>query len=129
VSQELGLESPVVPRIASAFGGGMGGLGSVCGAVSGAMIAIGLAHGREEPWQPREQVYALAQQVYRGFQQEMGSTICRELTGIDLSAPEGLKQLHSSNARQRVCMPAVTTGYRLAVAAIREANEGSASAG
>jgi C_GCAxxG_C_C family probable redox protein len=107
----------------------MGGLGSVCGAVSGAMIAIGLAHGREEPWQSRDQAYDLARKFYRAFQEETGSTICRELTGVDLSAPEGLKQLHSSNARQRVCMPAVAAGYRLALAALREAKEGSAPAG
>jgi C_GCAxxG_C_C family probable redox protein len=127
VCQELGIESPVIPRVASAFGGGMGGIGSVCGAVSGAMIAIGLVHGREEPSQPRDQYYALAQQVYRGFQEEMGSTICRELTGVDLTTPGGLEELLSSGVAERVCLRAVSTGYRLALAALREAEEGGAS--
>jgi len=129
VSQELGLESPAVPRIATPFGGGIGGLGSVCGAVVGAVMAIGLARGREDPEQPRAQAYAAAQRLYRGFQQEMGSTVCRELTGIDLSTPEGLQQLYSSDVRQRVCLRAVSTGYRLALAALREPEEGSAPAG
>ena len=126
--QELGIESPLIPRMASAFGGGMGGLGSVCGAVSGAMIAIGLVHGRDEPWQPREQVYDLARKVYRGFQEEMGSTICRDLTGLDLTTPEGVKEIYSSGIGMRVCLPAVAAAYRLALALLREPEEGSAPA-
>jgi C_GCAxxG_C_C family probable redox protein len=114
--------------MASAFGGGMGGLGSVCGAVSGAMIAIGLMHGRDEPWQPRDKVYDLARKVYRGFHEEMGSTICRELTGLDLTTPEGVKEIFSSGIGMRVCLRAGSTGYRLALAALREAQEGSAPA-
>jgi len=129
VSQELGLESPAVPRIATPFGGGIAGLGSVCGAVSGAVMAIGLARGRQEPEEPRARAYAPAQRLYRGFQQEMGSTLCRELTGIDLSTPEGLQQLYSSDVPQRVCLPAIAAAYRLALALLREAEEGSAPAG
>jgi len=129
VSQELGIESPAVPRIATPFGGGIAGMGSVCGAVVGAVMAIGLKRGREEPEQPRGQAYGPAQQFYRRFQQEMGSTTCRELTGIDLSTPEGLKQLYSSDVPQRVCLPAVAAGYRLALAVLRESEEGSAPGG
>jgi C_GCAxxG_C_C family probable redox protein len=92
----------------------------------GAVIAIGLVRGREEPEQPRVQAYAPAQQLYRRFQQEMGSAICRELTGIDLSTPEGVNQLHSSDVPRRVCLPAVSTAYRLALAALRPAEESSA---
>jgi C_GCAxxG_C_C family probable redox protein len=125
VCQELGIESPIIPRVATAFGGGMGGLGSVCGAVTGALMAIGLVHGREEPWQSRDQAYALAQQVYRGFQEEMGSVFCRELTGIDLTTPEGHNELLSSGVGMRVCLRAGSTGYRLALAALREAQDGS----
>jgi C_GCAxxG_C_C family probable redox protein len=128
VCQELGIESPVVPRIATAFGGGMGGSGSVCGAVAGAVMAIGLVHGREEPSQSNEQSYLLTRQVYRGFQQEMGSTICRELTGFDLTTPEGVHQMFSAGVPMRVCLPAVSTACRLTLAALREVQEGSASA-
>jgi hypothetical protein len=66
--------------------------------------------------------------VYRGFQQEMGSTICRDLTGIDLTTPEGVKEIFSSGVAMRVCLRAGSTGYRLALAAVREAQEGNASA-
>jgi C_GCAxxG_C_C family probable redox protein len=115
--------------MATPFGGGIAGMGSVCGAVVGAVMAVGLARGREEPQQARTQAYAPAQQLYRRFQQEMGSTVCRELTGIDLSTPEGPKQLYSSDVPQRVCLPAAAAAYRLALAVLRESEEGSAPGG
>ena len=42
VSQEFGIESEIIPKIASCFAGGIGNSGSVCGAVTGAVMAIGL---------------------------------------------------------------------------------------
>ena len=129
MSQELGLQSPAVPRMATPFGGGMGALGSVCGAVSGALMAIGIAQGRDQPSQSRDHAYELTRQVYRGFQQEMGSTICRELTGLDLTTPEGVRDMFATGVAMRVCLKAGSTGYRLALAAIREAQEGTATAG
>lgn len=127
--QELGIENPLIPRIATAFGGGIGGMGFVCGAVVGAVMAIGLKHGRDEPWQPREKAYELAQEFCRRFKEEMGSTCCHELTGMDLSTPEGLKQFYASDVPLRVCLRAGSTGYRLAMAILREAQEGSAPGG
>ena len=43
----MGVESALVPRIATAFGGGMGGTQSVCGTVTGALMALGIWAGRE----------------------------------------------------------------------------------
>ena len=43
----------------------------------------------------------------------MGSIGCRELTGMDLSTPEGVKRFYASDVPQRVCMPAVGAAYRI----------------
>lgn len=45
----------------------------------------------------------------------MGDIRCRELTGLDLSTEEGLKQLMDSDTPQKVCFPAVGAAYRLVV--------------
>ena len=113
VCQELGMENEVIPRIATAFGGGIGGGGVICGAVVGSVMAIGLKYGREEPSQPRDKAYALALEFCRRFQEEMGSLSCRELTGIDLSTPEGQKAFYSSDVPIRVCLRAGGTAFRL----------------
>jgi len=119
VSQELGIESELIPRIATAFGGGIGGRGAVCGAVVGSVMAIGLKHGREEAWQPRDKGYALAQEFCRRFEQETGSLYCRELTEMDLSTEEGRKAFYSSDVPIRVCLPAAGVAFRLVMELLR----------
>ena len=113
VCQQLGIENDVIPGIATAFGGGIGGSGSVCGAVSGAVMAIGLRHGRRAATERDARAYALTQELHRQFKAEMGSTECRELTGMDLSSRDGAQEFRNSDVPQRVCMPAVGTAYRL----------------
>jgi C_GCAxxG_C_C family probable redox protein len=113
VSQQLGINSELIPRIATAFGGGIGGRGVICGAVVGSVMAIGLRHGREEPWQPRDKAYTLALEFCRRFQEEIGTLSCRELTGMDLSTPEGMKAFYSSDVPIRVCLRAGGTAFRL----------------
>ena len=111
--QELGIENEIIPRIATAFGGGIAGRGDVCGAVVGSVMAIGLRYGREEPWQSRDKAYALTQEFCQRFQEEMGHLCCRELTGMDLSTPEGVQAYWNSDVPLRVCLPAGGTAFRL----------------
>ena len=111
--QELGIETELIPRIATPFGGGIGGRGEVCGAVIGSIMALGLKYGPEEPSQSNQQAYALAREFCQRFEEETGSLSCRELTGIDLSTPEGQKAFYSSDVPMRVCLPAIGTAFRI----------------
>lgn len=122
--QEFGIEAgnDVIPRIASAFAGGIGNTGAVCGAVVGAVMAIGLKQERGETMEEMLANLALTQKFRRRFESEMGNIGCRELTGLDLSTEEGLKQAMGSDIAQRVCFPAVATSYRLVVELLRESN-------
>lgn len=112
VCQEMGIENELVPRIATVLGGGMAGTGEVCGLVTGALMCIGIKHGREEPSEPRDQAYALARQFIRRFRDEMGSIQCRDLTGADLTTPEGVEQYRSSDVPIKVCLRAGGLAYR-----------------
>ena len=112
--QELGIETELIPRIATPFGGGIARTGVfVCGSVAGAVMAIGLRHGREEPWQPRDNAYALAQEFCQRFEAEMGHLCCRDLTEVDLVTPEGRAAYYTSDVRQRVCLPGVGVAFRM----------------
>jgi C_GCAxxG_C_C family probable redox protein len=42
-------KSELIPKIATAFGGGIGRCGSLCGALTGGVMAIGIKHGTNEP--------------------------------------------------------------------------------
>ena len=105
----------VIPRIASAFAGGIGNTGAVCGAVAGAVMAIGLKKGRDDTMDESLRTLAVAQEFRRRFEAEMKTINCRELTGADLTTEEGLKQLMNSDTSQKVCFPAVGAAYRLVV--------------
>jgi C_GCAxxG_C_C family probable redox protein len=122
VCQEFEIETgnDVIPQIASAFAGGIGNTGAVCGAVVGAVMAIGLKQRRGETMEEMLGNLAVAREFRRRFEAEMGNIGCRELTGLDLSTEEGLKQAMSSDTAQRVCFPAVGVAYRLVVELLQE---------
>lgn len=115
VCQHLAIQEPAVPRIATAFGGGIAGAGAVCGAVVGAVMAIGLRHGRQDASERDTQAYALAQELCRRFGAAMGALECRALTGMDLSTREGVKRFYASEVPTKVCLPAVGLAYELAI--------------
>jgi len=57
----------------------------------------------------------LIQEFRCRFEAEMKTIYCRELTGLDLSTPEGIEQSMKTNTAQNVCFPAVGLAYRLVV--------------
>ena len=86
-ADECGCDSDFMFRAASAFGGGMCRMREVCGALSGAMIVIGLIYGEgnEREHEIKKALYASGQAIFAGFRDELGTVVCREL----LSPAEG----------------------------------------
>jgi len=125
VCQQLGIKNDLIPRIATPFAGGMARTGEVCGAVVGALMCIGIKHGRDEVGQPDDKAQGLSGEFLRRFRDEMGSIQCRELTGIDLSTPEGLQSFRSSDVPVKVCLPAAGLAYRLVLELLQEPSQGS----
>lgn len=83
-AEELGMEKETALKLSSSFGGGMGGLREVCGAVSGMFMAVGLAKGYTGKKVPEEKKahYERLQKMAKAFEEENGSIICRELLGL-----------------------------------------------
>ncbi len=125
MSQHLGIKDPAIPRIATAFGGGVGGTGSMCGAVIGGVMAIGIRHGRDSASERDAHAYAATQALCRGFKAEMGALDCRTLTGLDLTTREGAKALYGSDIPKKVCQPAVGAAYRLTLELLKESRPGA----
>ena len=91
-------KKPLEPKIASAFGGGIGGTGSLCGALTGGVIAIGQKYGSNKPIpEGRGKAYSLALKFYKRFQEKHGSVLCRDLVGYDLTDPRERKKAWDSN--------------------------------
>lgn len=81
-------------RLSSSFGGGMGRLREVCGAVSGMLMVAGLLYGYDgaKDYESKSEHYARVQELAKAYEQENGSIVCRELLGLnqkrDESSPE-----------------------------------------
>jgi C_GCAxxG_C_C family probable redox protein len=95
----------VVPRVATGFGGGIGRKGSVCGALTGGIMALGLEMGRMDPKdaQARDRLYGIAREIYEKFEKEFGTVLCFNLTQCDLSTPEGQKKAKELNLHKNLC--------------------------
>ncbi len=83
--EELGLDKEMAARMASSFGGGMGRLREVCGAVSGMLLTLGLSDGYSDPKDPeaKKAHYERVQALAAAFREKNGSIVCRELLGLD----------------------------------------------
>lgn len=84
-SDVTGLDDELAAKLSSSFGGGLGRMREVCGAVSGAAMVLGIAKGYSDSKnaQAKKEHYHLIQEFARRFKEKNGSIICRELlTGV-----------------------------------------------
>jgi C_GCAxxG_C_C family probable redox protein len=89
-SEELGLDPHTAKKIACGFGAGISTTGNICGAVSGAIMVIGLKYGKtqESDDAATEKTRALVRQFIHEFTEKNGSVNCTELLGYNLSKPD-----------------------------------------
>jgi len=99
------INNNIIPRIATGFGGGIGRRGSVCGALSGAVMALGLKYGRDtvKEKERAENCIQKALECYTRFNKKFGTILCYDLIKCDLSTPEGYKQFRKSGLRETNC--------------------------
>jgi len=101
---ESGISRETALLISSYFGGGMR-CGEVCGAVTGALMALGLHKGFDSVVNPADKAAAntMGLAFEAKFRAKNGSIICRELLGYDLSVPEDLKKINELGLFKSVC--------------------------
>jgi C_GCAxxG_C_C family probable redox protein len=100
--EEYGLDRETALKIGTAFGSGMARRGDLCGALTGAMMVIGLKYGRTriDDVATREKAYELVNEMIRRFKARNGSIMCRDLLGYDPSTPA--EQLTNDQKKQHV---------------------------
>lgn len=88
----------------TAFGGGVARSGQTCGALSGALVALGVRYGRRpHDDRGRDRVYQLAGELMQSFRETHGDTGCLQLTGCLLAVAEDRRRFNEQGIRQRVC--------------------------
>ena len=108
-------------KMASAFGGGMGRMREVCGAVSGMLLVLGTLDGYDTPGDDvsKKRLYSQVQELAGGFRAENGSIICREILKNPPSDPTPTTRTAEFYA-QRPCARMVLTAARLLDAYLEE---------
>ena len=95
------VESPLIPRIATPFRGGLCGTQGLCGVVSGGLMAIGLRLGREDGNQSAQLCVDTGKAFMQAIQKE-GALDCKTYTGLDFSVAEQ-HDLFQKQVRAEVC--------------------------
>lgn len=91
-------------RVSAAFGGGVGRTGQTCGAVSGALMALGLKYGMVEASpEAKDRMYNIAQEFLKRFSELHGTVQCRELLRADLTTVEGRAAIKVRKTHSTVC--------------------------
>ncbi len=101
---ELGMEEEVALKVATQFGGGAR-KGEMCGAVSGALMVLGLKYGHchAESQEEKSKAYAISEDFMNRFIAKNGTVVCRELLGYDLTKPEDMAKIAELGLFKTTC--------------------------
>ena len=105
--KEMGLTEDQCLKIGGAFGGGMARQQMTCGAVTGALMVIGLLYGRGlgDDVSQKDITYEKANELFTEFKRRNGSLNCKDLlTGLNLNDPEELKKIQELGLFKSNCV-------------------------
>ena len=108
-AERLGMSREEAMKVAAGFGGGIGRMGLTCGAVTGAIMAIGLKTGatRGDDLKSKQRTYEVVQKFMTKFRERQPSLACRELIGTDISTAEGFEEAKRTGVLNDVCPRAI----------------------
>jgi C_GCAxxG_C_C family probable redox protein len=117
--EHFGLPRKVALRLSDELGGGLGGgtgdLGKTCGAVTGAMMVLGLAHGltRPEDHETKKATTESLRSLVERFEACHGSVVCRDLLGHEIDTPEKLRAVREKGLLTTVCPKLVRSAAKI----------------
>lgn len=101
LAEAQGIESDLLPKVATAFCSGMSRTCRTCGALTGAIMGVSLALGRSNAGDSVQPAYEATQQLIDKFEQAFGSTECHVLLGCDLNTEEGQKMFREERLSEQ----------------------------
>ncbi len=107
--QERGMPRDMAIRTGQAFAAGIGKTGNLCGALTGALMVVGLGREALDAGDAASKAHAneMAQALMDEFARRNGSLLCRDLIGCDLRTAEGQRQFKEKDALHKVCAKVV----------------------
>ncbi len=99
----FGINPEKAKQLGRPFGGGMGRLALTCGALTGAVMVLGLAKDLPVEAEARELSYGKVRELFQRFEARHGTTLCKGLLGADLSTEEGRQKAKEDQLVGKVC--------------------------
>lgn len=101
---KLGMDRDLAVRLAAGLGGGLA-RGETCGAVSGAILVLGLRYASLDPQDAaaKAKVYELTRQLQKRFEQRNKTVRCNDLLGCDMATAAGQQQAREKGLLQSLC--------------------------
>lgn len=108
-ADDLKYSKELVQKMAAGFGGGMGKQQETCGAVTGAIMVLGLKKGDSvnNNDELKAEAYGAVKELNRRFVAEYKTTRCRDLIGCDLNTQEGAAKFKDENIMETTCAECV----------------------
>lgn len=122
-SKELGLDEDTAARLAQPLGAGMGRSGEVCGALTGALLVLGLKYGSSDPadGKAKEACYARAKSFLAEFAKtHEGHIRCLDLLPCDIRIPEELAKFKAMEGGRIYCARFVQEAVQLLKETMKE---------
>ena len=112
----LGMDEATALKTAACFGGGIARSGGPCGALSGALLALGLKRGQADTSpEIKNAMYVRAAALKEAFGKGRPSVDCRDLISCDLSTAEGRASALARDVHKQVCDGLVSEAIRLVI--------------
>jgi C_GCAxxG_C_C family probable redox protein len=123
-ANDLGLSKDTSMKLASPFGSGIAYMQETCGAVTGALMAIGLKYGKGEHGtvEDKERAYDMSRHFIAEFKKEYGTVSCRKLMNdLDMNTPEGMAKIKELDLFRLHCVKHVQTAVEITNSIINRA--------
>lgn len=102
--EPFGVDAENAKKLGRPWGGGVGRMGQMCGALSGAIMVLGFSqNGGVDEAQARNNIYSSIQKLVRGFENRNGTAVCKELLGADISTAEGQRKMKEEMLAKKLC--------------------------
>jgi C_GCAxxG_C_C family probable redox protein len=106
-ADDFHLDRNTALALSRGFGRGMA-VGDPCGVLLGAVMVIGLSTGIDtDNNEAKPKAYQAVKEFTTWFRGQVGSTMCRDLLGCDISIPEHARALHEKGTFHEICAPMI----------------------
>ncbi len=103
IAKTHNINSPLIPNIATAFGRGLANGDSVCGALSGGILALSMMQGRQNAQESFELLYKNIAGLKESFGKEFGAHECSVLLGFSLNDTDAKEKFMEQNCKTCKC--------------------------